>query len=142
MKKEKIILSFVAAFIGLLVASVAFYLYQGASGSKIDKIKTVATDSAPTNKPQSSTSLTVTSPQDESVVSNKTITISGKTLPDATIVILTGSDEQVVTPASNGDFSVTATISDGENLIEVTAIEPNGQQSIVTKTITYSTETF
>jgi len=142
MKKEQVVLSFIAVLIGILVAGVAFYLYQSTrtiSQSQIQKAKNLITPS-PTQAP--AVILTVSSPENEDVVDKKTIVISGKTNPDAIVVITTAVGDQVVSPASNGNFSATATIDDGANIIEVTAIAQDGQETKVTRTITYSTETF
>lgn len=142
MKKEKVILSFIAALIGLIVASIIFYFYQGAKTEQ-KKIKTVTlTSPTPPLNQKKLIPLSIDTPQDESVTSQKTITISGKTENDATVVILTPTDEQVIAPSANGDFSTTTTIDNGENSIEVTAVAPNGEQTKMIKTVTYSTETF
>lgn len=141
MKKEKVILSFIAAVIGLMVAGSAFYFYESAKTVQPSKIKTITiVASSPTPKP--SIFLSLDRPRDEEVVSKKVITISGKTIPDAIVSIITQNSQDIITPALNGDFSTTVTVEDGQNLIEITAISPNGEDVKVTRTITLSTEEF
>ena len=141
MKQERVILSFIMVLIGLLVAGVAFYLYQGTK--KVSSSKTTITAPSPTPTPLSpSVYLNIDNPIDESVTDNKTIKVSGKTVVGATVVILTSANQQIVEPSSQGDFSTTITASDGQNLIRVTAFGPDGQSVTVQKTITYSTENF
>lgn len=141
MKGEKIVIAFIAVSIGILVAGAAFFLYQTTKTLPSAKTKTVSI-SSPTATPIPSVFLTVDRPRDEEVSDKKTITISGKTASSATIVISTQSTDQVITPASNGNFSTTLTIDDGENQIEITSIAPNGEETRIIRTVTYSTESF
>lgn len=141
MKQERVILSFIMVIIGLLVAGVAFYLYQGTK--TVPRSRTSIQVASPTPTPiNTSVYLNVDNPTDESVVDNKTVTVSGKTTPDATVVIITNSDQKVLQPSGQGDFSTTITITDGANLIRVIAFSSDGQSATVQKTITYSTEDF
>ena len=143
MKKEKVILSFVAILIGLLVAAVIFYLYQATKTISPNKITTIALKPTATPKPSLAPFfLSVDAPADQSVVSSMTLSVSGKTEPTATVVVITPVDQQIISPASSGDFSTTVTINNGENPIEITAIGTDGQETKVLKTVTFTTESF
>ena len=141
MKTEKIILSFIAVLIGLLVAGISFYFYESAKTISSSQIKSISL-TPPTPTPKPSIYLTLDTPQDEQVFNQKTITVSGKTSPTATVSILTESNEQVITPAQNGNFSTTITIDDDENILDIIAISPNGEEIRTTRTVTFSTESF
>ena len=141
MKKEKIILSFGADIVGLLVAVVLFFFYQSTkkiSSNNIDKIII----NAPTPTPESAVYLTVDRPRDEEVSIKRTIAVSGKTVPGAKIIIATQSDQVAATPTKNGDFSTDITLDDGENILEVTAIATNGEVTSLKRVVTFSTESF
>lgn len=141
MKKEKIILSFLAVIGGLLVAGVSYFAYQSTKVIPTSNMKTISlTTPSPVQK--SSVFLSIDNLKDEDVVDKKTITISGKTISNAIIVLSDNTEDQVVTPAQNGNFSITETLDNGVNKLEFTAIAPNGEQQKVTKIITYSTESF
>lgn len=143
MKLEKFVLSIIGIFFGLLVAGSAFYFYQRITAHPTDKkVISVNTEKGPTPSPTPSFFVNIDSPKDESVVDNKTVTIAGKTIPTATIIVSTGSNDQVVTPSSQGDFSTTATIDTDENQIIVTAIAPSGEEVKKAITVTYSTQQF
>ncbi len=141
MKQERIILSFVGILIGLVFAGIGFFLYQSTKvipqGTKDTITKQQVT---PTPAPQGF--LTLSQPTDESLASSRTVTVSGKTDPAATVVVLTGSDQQVVNPSSQGDFSTTVTISSGENILDVIAISPTGQTQRIERTVSYTTADF
>ncbi len=141
MKTERVVLSFIAVLIGLVVAGGAFYIYQSTKSIPSYKIPTITLQKT-TPTPQPGILLTIDQPADESVVSDKTITISGKTVPDATIIVNTGTDDEVVNPSGQGNYSVTLTLDSGENKIVVTAIDSSGNETTKTITVTYSTDDF
>ena len=97
---------------------------------------------SPTLTPVPLLHLAIEVPDDEKVVNTKTITLNGKTTPDAIIIVTTETNDQVFTPAANGNFSTTVTLISGANVIIVTAVAQNGEEKSITRTITYSTETF
>ena len=141
MKKEKIILYFVATLFGLLVAGVVFYLYQTTRTVPSTTSKTISiTSPTPTISP--SISLVLDRPKDEEVVNSKILIVSGKTQSDAVIVVITDSSQDVITPSANGNFSTTVNLDDGQNILEVISIAPNGESVKSKKTVTYSLEEF
>lgn len=142
MKTERIILSIIAIVIGLTVAAGAFYLYQTTKTIPEENNKPPFTTSQPTPTSSSSLFLTVDQPKDEAVFDKKTITISGKTDKDAIVIISTNANDEVVTPAGNGDFSTTSTIENGQNQITIIAVAPNGEEQKIVRTVTFSTEEF
>lgn len=144
MRAEKIILSLVAIIVGLGAAGVAFYLYQMTKTVPASKTQGISIQNqiTPTPTPNTRNFLTVENPKDESVSSSKTITISGKTEPGATIIVSTENNDQVVNAASNGDFTLTNAIDSGTNVIQITAVFTNGEEKKVIRTVTYSTESF
>lgn len=140
MSKEKVILSTFAVLVGLILAALGFYFYQGAKYSSQTSKEVSIKPVAPTPKPN--VYLTVLEPKDERVYDKKVIEVSGKTNSDALIVILTEDNEEVISPTNLGDFSTTITLRNGENFIQITAIAPNGESLTVDRTVTYSTESF
>lgn len=140
MKQERVILSFVMVLIGLAVAGAAFYFYQS---SKVVSSKSTATSIiSPTPTPKPTIYLSITTPDNEIVVSNKTLSIMGKAPPEATILVITDSDQLVFKPSSQGDFTTTITLDSGLNLINIEAVSPSGEIASVKRTVTYSTESF
>ncbi len=144
MKTEKIILSFVAVLVGLLAAGVAFYFYQNSKTSSNTQIQPTAVPvrATPTAIPADNNLMIIDIPKDESVVDKKLVTIVGHTQKDAIVTISTEEDDQVIKPAENGSFTITVTVPTGTSSIRMTALLPNGQEKTVTRTVTYSTESF
>jgi len=144
MKAEKVILSFVAVFVGLIAAGVAFYLYQSTKLVSTDNTKpsAVQVTKTPVQQMTNEDTFTLDSPQDEQVFGQKLITIKGTAEKGSTITASTTDSDQVVQPSDNGEFSFTQTIPDGTSIIEFTAIFPDGTQKKIDRTVTFSTENF
>jgi len=141
MKQERVILSFIMVLIGLLVAGGLFYFYQ--STKTVSPSTTgIVTRVTPIPTPKPKLYLSLNEPSDEQVANTKTLSISGKTNPDATLIIVTDSDQQIIQPSTQGDFSTTITLDDGQNLIEIRSILPTGETVVTQRTVTYSTEDF
>lgn len=141
MKQERVILSFIAVLIGLLVAGVAFYFYQ--STKVVSDTKVAVTNAVqPTPTPKPTIYLSISDPSPEKVVDNKTLLIRGATNPGATIIIITKSDQIALEPSTTGNFTTTVILDSGENLINIQSLLPDGEEISVLRTVTYSTEDF
>lgn len=141
MKTEKLILSFIATLVGLLVAGLAFYAYQATKTFIPTNTKTISFAS-PAPAPAPSVFLTVDRPKDEEVVSSKILVVSGKTTSNAVVIVITDTSDQVMDPAENGDFSTTVNLHDNQNVLEIISIARTGESIRIKKTITYSQEEF
>lgn len=145
MKLEKVILSVIAIIVGLIAAAIAFYLYQMTKTLPETDNKPISvnnTINTPTPTPNDDNFLTIDNPKDESVFDTKTIKVSGKTMPNSTVIVSTEGNSQVVTPAQNGDFSLNETIGEGTSVLTITAIFPNGDEKQIMRTVTYTTSNF
>lgn len=140
--KERIVIVFIAVALGLVVTTIAFLIYQQARilpGHEIKPQSLLKT--TPTPLPDKNY-LTVDEPANESIIDKRTIVIKGKTNPENTLIITTNTKDQVVTPTSQGAFSVTTTIDVGVNKIILTSVAPDGTQKQTSRIITFTTEDF
>ena len=147
MKKEKLILSFVAALVGILVAGIAFYFYQSTKEISIPDISTSEEEEeesspTPTPKPKENDEITISEPNDETIVEKKTITIKGKTTKESIVLISSPSNSVLALASAKGEFSTEFDLEDGVNVIQFTEILPDGKKKSTIRTITYSTESF
>ncbi len=142
MRSERVILSFVAVLIGLLFAGASFYIYEHYFKNAPQKSQTVIVKNVSPTPDTSNDYITIDNPPDEEVVSNHTIQITGKATKDTTIMVSTPVDDEVALSSADGNFSLTATIDDNTNIMQITAIFPDGTEQQIKKTITYSTQTF
>lgn len=142
MKTEKLILSFIATLFGLLVAGIAFYLFQATKTVTINNNTKTVSFTSPTPTPAPSVFLIVDRPKDEEVVNSKILVVSGKTTSNAVVIVLTETSEEAIAPSENGDFSTTVNLEEGQNVLEIISIAPNGESVRIKKTVTYSQEEF
>lgn len=93
----------------------------------------------PTGVTTSSSALTISAPEDETLTNQNKITVSGKTYPAATVVVTYEDDEQVVLADATGQFSTIVDLIAGYNIINITAFDDKGAEATQMLTITYST---
>lgn len=141
MKKKKFFILLALLIIGIIITLVVFFLYQQTKSISPREIKDVSIDK-PTPTPTPGIFIAVEKPEDEEVVSTRTIAVTGKTSPNARIVILTPTSEEAGIASSNGNFSTDIILDEGENVIEISAIDSTGEIAKVTRTVIYSTEDF
>lgn len=95
----------------------------------------------PTPTPKSNLLLEISSPEDNSLISQEEITISGKTNPQNTVVILGPEQDQIIEADSNGNFESKTTLVGGSNELEIFAYDQLGNEISQTLTVVYSTAT-
>jgi len=86
--------------------------------------------------------LNIKEPKNESVVSQEKLTIKGSTLANATVVLIWEEGENILVAGEDGDFQTEITLVGGENEIEISAYDEDGNQANEVLTITYSTAKF
>lgn len=84
-------------------------------------------------------SLSITSPQDNSLLDQEEIEITGKTSPLANIVILFEEGEKIIQTDEQGDFKETIELSGGANEITITAVDQDGNEASKVLNLVYST---
>lgn len=135
--KERIVIIFIAVTLGLLVTTIGFFLYESSKPSKPVDNK-VPTKNATRPALNDEITLTVTSPQNESLTSNRTIQVKGKTDPQNVIIISTNEEDTVVSPTESGDFTASLSIDTGVNKLIVEAVAPNGNNKKDVRVISFS----
>jgi glucoamylase len=93
---------------------------------------------------QGTTTLTVTSPVDNSSVADSPVTVTGTTAPGNTVyVAATNTDANSATTvasttaAANGSFSVDVAITGGTNVLNVVAVSPSGGTALARRTVLF-----
>jgi hypothetical protein len=123
------ILYIAAGFLaGILVLGILFYI-----SSVMNKPKD---ESKNTN--QSGFTLNLTdAPDDGYSTSQNKVTIAGSTGTEAVVVVNGGPIDETV-PTSNGNFSLSYTLSEGENQLTITAFDQKtGESKTTTRSVLY-----
>lgn len=84
--------------------------------------------------------LNLTSPANNLVTNNKTLTVSGTTNDITSSPVVVKVNGTAVTVGANGAFSTTVTLTEGSNTITVVATDTAGKSSTVTRTVTLDTK--
>ena len=120
----------------ILLAAVLVLASVGCSNGTETPAATETATPAPTQTPRPTPKplfLTVTTPEDESIVSTSEVEVAGTTLPTA-IVSVNGT---MVDVEDDGGFSTTVTLEEGPNTIEVVASTIKGEETGVVRMVMY-----
>ena len=84
--------------------------------------------------------LNIDQPIDSTLITDGTVTIKGKTLPNLTVALYTDSDENSVDSDDSGTFEGTLKLSSGINTINITVYGQNGEEKTQTLTLVYDSQ--
>ena len=82
--------------------------------------------------------LKIDSPQNNAVVKENKVTLTGETLPHTYIAIITDSSEYLIVPNEVGQFSQQIKLIKGANLIKVTVYTKDGNKVEKTLNLVYT----
>ncbi len=77
--------------------------------------------------------LSIDQPEESAIVTNGVIVVSGKTFPNAIVVV----NEQDVEVESNGSWFTAVKLVPGRNLIIATAVDFSGNESVAARVVRY-----
>lgn len=83
--------------------------------------------------------LAVTSPEDESISNQDSVTVAGKASPKANIAITYEGGEKLIQADDAGNFSQEIDLIGGYNTIMTTTFDTDGNESTETRVVTYTT---
>lgn len=141
MRKEILLAIFVGITLGLMIT---FGIYQNSENSKTgqnsdtDQLinNPISTESATIQDPQ----LVINSPEEELLVNEEELIVSGSGNPDSFVIILVNDVETISNTDESGNFSVKVKLNPGGNLIEINSIDEDGKQISKQRTVIYESE--
>lgn len=120
MRKEVIL----AIIFGVILGGVILYGINLANKSISNSPSEADTDSQITPTPTVPVkSLSIISPQNHSVTSDKVVTLMGRATPTSNLAIITESDDLIIETSPEGTFSAQINLIGGENSITVTELK-------------------
>lgn len=129
MRKEIILAIIVGVVFGLAATFGLYTLRQSIfRNTTPEAIEASKQGQQATPTPSSNARLTITSPEQDFFVEEKTTQVVGRALPDSIIVVLANNNEFITTADRDGDFAVTVTLTEGGNKLTVIATTPDGSQ--------------
>lgn len=134
-QKVFMVSSFLILLISLIFLSCVYYVLN-----KDQLTASVFQNYRPVTTKPVSFSLDITSPDDETLVFDKSIVISGKTSPKSTVIISSDDINLGLQVGSNGEFSQVLELSKGLNNFDIAAFDDKGNSKQISRTIYYSEE--
>jgi len=83
--------------------------------------------------------LEIEEPENETISQTEKLTIRGKSLANAIIVIIWEEGEDMLVADDEGRFETEISLIGGENIIDISAYDDEGNSASKTLTVTYST---
>lgn len=157
MKKEVLLSIIIGAILGFGIMGIAWINDSGSFSNIFQRAASLlpGEDSQEVNEPVSPTptltetaadsekvQLSIIKPENEIVVSQEKLDISGKTQPLATVVIIWEEGEDILIANEEGVFETQISLLGGPNEIEITAYGDSDDEAKKILTITYSTAKF
>ncbi|KKT29505.1 MAG: hypothetical protein UW41_C0033G0005 [Candidatus Collierbacteria bacterium GW2011_GWC2_44_18] len=133
MRKEVLL----AVIFGVILGGVILYGINLANESATDlsnEDKTSAATTPVATPTLTQKSLSIVSPQNHSVTSDKLITLTGRATPASNIAIISEIDDLIIETSPAGTFSAQINLISGENTIAVTEVK--NDNTTITESIT------
>jgi len=96
-------------------------------------------DLTPAPVPANGFSLSISSPEDESISAVSSIVLTGVTSPKAVVAVMTETGQQIVVADTDGEFTAKITLEGGYNNISVTAHDTAGNSASKNVLVTFTT---
>lgn len=144
MRKEVMIAILIGFGIGLII-TFGVITARSAINQNQEKIIGSVTPTAEviTNQEKSIHKITLSQPENKSVVNSEKIEVSGTTTPLSAVAVMIGSGGDAVTAADEaGRFYQEVTLIGGANIIKAVSVSPKGEKAESRVSVVYSTAEF
>lgn len=144
MKKEVIVAILIGFGIGLII-TFGVITARSAINQNQEKIIGAVTPAAgvTANLEKPIHKITLSQPENRSVVNSEKIEIGGATTPLSAVAVMTGSSRDTITIADEaGRFYQEVTLSGGANIIKIVSISPKGEKAESQTLVVYTTAEF
>lgn len=131
--REMIVAVVIGFCLGFATAAGIFFLPKFSSRPKVSDVAEIIRGETAT--PTTERILTISDPRDQQTTNKQELTIRGKTLPRAVVVVATDLSEDVVLGDKDGNFSVTATLPLGPADVYVSAYADSTRQETSKRTV-------
>lgn len=140
MKKEIIIAIVIGFALGLLIT---FGIWTANKAIKNKPTPTEETELITPIEPTPTAtefSLTIISPEDDSLINTSKVELKGSTVANAVIVIAEENGEKIIEADEEGSFATELALIAGTNEIKITAFNSEGDEVSKTLSLVYSTK--
>lgn len=130
--------TFIISMLVILILSLGFigYIYKIVNPS--DNLSNIVNKYIPVSKKPASIQLTLNSPDDNQLVFDNTMLVSGSTNPNTRVLVSNQSFDHMLRANDQGNFSDTVTLDLGVNIFTITVFGENGDTKSNIKQVYYS----
>jgi hypothetical protein len=136
MKKEVLIAILIGLGLGLIVT---YGIYRAKTSLNSSQQAATTSESSPDPSDSVHNSLTLLSPEDETIQATSEVKITGATDPNALVIIFLNDLQQVIRADKSGNFSVLTNLQQGSNVIIVRTLDEDGNSAEQQRTVIFST---
>ncbi len=140
--KERLIIIVLAIISGLVITTVAFFIYQNFISTTNTAQDRTIPDEKISPQPTENLLLEIAEPADGSLTDKRTISVKGATNPENIVIVSSNQEDNSGKATSDGNFSITIDIDAGANYLIVRSIAPDGSAIKKEIVVTYTTEEF
>lgn len=138
MKKELILAILIGLSVGLVIV---FGVYRTRTiFTPRGQQERLEVSPVPSPSAEVLSNLVVHSPVDESIQEAPDVTIAGSTNANDFVVIMVNNESFITTADKSGNFSISAVLEAGGNIIQVNSINENGDVTTQELTVIYTTQ--
>lgn len=131
MRKEVLL----AIIVGIILGAVILFGIRLANESSSPETPGQNGNVVPTPTTTASETLSIITPVNHSVTDEKTVTLTGKTDPGATLAVVSEEDDLIIEAGPEGTFSAQINLISGENIITVSQVLKDQKISSVSVSI-------
>lgn len=140
--RETILAAIAGLAVGLLAAWAVWSLPNFLPKKEEAPTEITQEEITPSETVEEAFNLTLSQPENEALMETNQVTVIGKTSKGATVIVNGPLKDEVVTTGNDGSFSVTITLEEGANEINVTAYDKTGTEKSEIRTVNYTKEQF
>lgn len=133
MRKEILLAIVIGLFVGLILTYGIYVAQTALRRTPSNDTQSQTLNASP--EPSAGGNLTILSPIDETVQTSQKVTVAGTTIVNSFVVIFINDEEHITTADASGNFSIEADLELGSNIITVHAIDEDGQETTVERTV-------
>ena len=135
MKKEFLLAIIVGLVMGLFITYGIYYSQKSEEQTQITTTIEELEKNESSTEPEVNGLVTIYNPIDESIIEDNSTTVTGKTIAEAFVIIFVNDDPIITQADETGNFSKEVNLNDLANIIRVHAIDEDGQDYVVERTV-------
>lgn len=139
MKKEIIISVLVGLIFGLIIVY-GVYTARSSLTQPTATQTTLTTTPSPEVTAPAQSQLVVHSPEDEIITDQADLTVAGSSQAQTYLVVFINEQAQILEPDQAGHFSAEVELELGSNIIQVHALNEDGESLVEERTVIYTTQ--